>query len=104
LFKCVEQSTLRCRRYADTGISNFEAQLDFIRSLSGGADPHGNAALIREFEGVAHQIDEHLAEAERVAGKRLRRQCGNKIEQKFEPFSVAFCSIRPTRFPMTLPS
>jgi hypothetical protein len=57
----VSQSVLR---YADSRIRHFEARqaVDIRRG-----DPHVHRAFLGELDGVVHQVDEHLAQAIRVA-------------------------------------
>ena len=60
----IEDMGLRLLRNADAGIDDFEAQQSVPAD---GPDPHDDFSGVRELDGVADEVDQHLAQAHGVA-------------------------------------
>ena len=66
LAKGIEYLRLRLLRNADTGIGDLEAQ----SLVADGPDPHDDFSGIGEFDGIAHEVDQHLPQAGGIAAHR----------------------------------
>ncbi len=62
----------RVRREPDPRVADFKADDGLGFRLSFGGHPNDNFTVLREFDGVPHQIDQHLAKPPRVTLQRRR--------------------------------
>ncbi len=70
---------------ADAGVHHAKAELDVAVDWFGGPNFEGDLAFFREFEGVAEEIDENLAEADGIANQFIRNG-GRHIGDEFQRF------------------
>ena len=69
--------------HADTGVAHLEAQFQPAQLALAAAHCDADLALAGELDGIADQVGDHLAQAQRVADQ-LSRHLGRDLEQEFE--------------------
>jgi hypothetical protein len=57
---------------ADAGVAHLETQLHRVLGLAEDADVEDDAAALGELDRVVEQVDEHLAQADRIAFDAIR--------------------------------
>ena len=70
LLEIEEDALLIFRREADAGVAHQEADFALVRAR---LDDHRDAAGLRELDGVAGEVEQHLAQARGVADQRRRQ-------------------------------
>ena len=58
---------------ADSSVADEEVQFGAVFGGRRGLDPDRNFSLLREFDGVSHEIDEHLPEPAGIPDEQVRR-------------------------------
>jgi hypothetical protein len=87
LGKDFEEAGLICGRDADAGVGDGEFGEEFLPRSGFDGEAEGDFAMVGEFDGVANEVDEDLAEAEFVGGdeREVGREGGDsELEALFE--------------------
>jgi hypothetical protein len=101
LLEGLEQSRLRLGVDADAGVADFEAHLHRIGGFADQAGAQGDAALPGELDGIADQVEQDLAQPQRIAPQEQARQFGRNVGFQAQAFSAALCPSTPVRLPTT---
>ena len=93
----LEDRVLVLGRDADPGVGDGEAQHAGLAAIGVGPDGDEHVALLGELDRVAHEVDQNLAEPERIADER----CGNRgidVDEQLERLLIGAHGERPKRF------
>ena len=93
LGKALEQATDLLLRHTDAGVAHAKLQDDpgpvVLRDVHG----HSDFACAGEFHGVVDEIQEHLAESQRIADE-IGRDCGVDVNDELESFFLALAGTQ----------
>src|SRR5438105_2068319 len=75
-------------RDADTGVAHREMATELVPRSGLRPDPHRDHTLLRELDGITHQVQHDLPEPQRIAEKRVRR-LRRDLPREIEPLGAA---------------
>jgi hypothetical protein len=90
----LEQVLLLFAAHADAGVAHIEAQGRSAALLLDAGDADRHFAVFGELDGVAEQVDQHLAQAQRVAVEAVRHAWAEQVAE----FDVALLRLLGDQF------
>src|SRR6516225_7753312 len=90
----LEEARRLLRRHPDAAVAHHELQFDAVRHTLFEPDRNDNFAAFREFHCIIHEVNQYLAEAERITNKG-RRQVRLSSNEKLQVFLVSLLAHHP---------